>query len=76
MNQKDLRSKNYKKVCTSLNYIEHLLILTSEVTGCVLTSSFAILVGIPIDIASSAVGIKICETTAGIKKYKSIIKIK
>ena len=39
-------------------------------------STFASLVGIPIGIARSAVGLKICVITAGIKKYKSIIKKK
>ena len=32
--------------------------------------------GIPIGIRSSAVGLKLCAITAGIKKYKSIIKKK
>ena len=59
-----------------MNYIEHLLILISIVTGCVSISAFASLVGIPIAITSSAVGLKICVITAGIKKYKSIIKKK
>ena len=35
---------------------------------------FASLVGIPIGITSSAMGLKICAIVAGIKKYKSIIK--
>ena len=39
-------------------------------------SAFASLVGIPIRITSSAIGLKICAITAGIKKYKSIIKKK
>ena len=43
------------------------------VTGCVSISAFALLVAIPVGIASSAVGIKICAITAAIKKYKSII---
>ena len=43
------------------------------VTGCVLIFAFASLVVIPTGITSSAVGIKICAITAGIKKYKSII---
>ena len=42
-----------KKVCATLNYIEHFLILASTNTGCVLTSSFASLIGIPIEIARS-----------------------
>ena len=33
-------------------------------------------VGVPVDIASSFVGLNICEVTAGIKKYKSITKKK
>ena len=37
-------------------------------------SSFALLVGIPIGIMSPTIGLKIYAITAGIKKYKSIIK--
>ena len=36
----------------------------------------ASLVGIPVGIVSSAVGTKVCATTPGIKKYKSITKKK
>ena len=61
-------------VCTLLNYIEHFLILGSTVTGCVSISVFASLVGIPIGIASSAIGLKIFVITAAIKKYKLIIR--
>ena len=63
-------------VCTTLNYIEHFLILGSAVTGCVSISAFSSLVGIPIAITSSAVGLKICVITAAIKKQKPIIKKK
>ena len=63
-------------VCTTLNYIEHFLILGSAVTGCVSISAFPSLVGIPIVITSSAVGLKICVITAAIKKQKPIIKKK
>ena len=41
-------SKKHKKVCTTLNYIEHFLILGSTIIGCVSISAFASLVGIPI----------------------------
>ena len=34
------------------------------------------MIGIPIGITSSAIGLKICPITAGIKKYKLIIKKK
>ena len=65
-----------EKVCTTLNYIKHFLILASTIIGCVSISAFAFLVGIPIGITSSAIGLKICAITAGIEKYKSIIKKK
>ena len=74
--QNELMSRKHKKVCTTLNYIEHFLILASTITGCVSISAFASLIGIPIGITSSAIGLKICAITAGIKKYKSIIKKK
>ena len=61
-------SKNHKKVCTTLNYIEHVLILASTITGCTSTSAFAFLLGITIGITSSAIGLKICVIAAGIKK--------
>ena len=72
-------SKKHKKVCRvelQLNYIEHLLILISTVTGRVFISTFATLVGIPIEIMSSAVRLIICVITAEIKKSKSIIQKK
>ena len=66
--------KSTKKTCTTLNYIEHFLILTSAITGCVSISAFASLVGIHEGTTSSAIGLKVCVITAGIKNYKSIIK--
>ena len=51
-------SNLHKKVFTVLFYIESLLISASAVTGCVLISAFASLVGIPIGITSFAVGLK------------------
>ena len=74
--QNDLMSKKYKKTCKYLNYVEHLLILFSAVTGCVSISAFASLVAIPVGITSSTLRIKICAIIAAIKKYKSIIKKK
>ena len=69
-------SKKYKKTFKYFNYVEHLLILASTVTGCVSISAFASLVRVPVGITCSAIGIKICKITAGIKKYKSIAKKK
>ena len=45
-------------------------------TGCISTSAFTSLIGISIGITSSTIGLKIFAITAGIKKYKSIIKKK
>ena len=69
-------SKKYKNVCTILNHIESFRILASTISGCISISTFASLIDIPIGIMSSAVGLKICTITAGIKKYNSIIRKK
>ena len=76
INQNKLMSKKHKKVCRVLNYIDHSLIVISTITGCVSIFDFASLVGVPIGLTSSATGLKICAITAGIKKYKSMIKKK
>ena len=60
-------SKKHKKVCATLNYIEHFLILPSTITGCISISTFAFLLDIPIGIMGSAIGLKMCATPAGIK---------
>ena len=69
-------SKRHQKVCVTLKYIEQSNILVSAVSRYVLISAISSLFSIPIDIASSAVGLKICGITVGIWKYKSIIKNK
>ena len=53
-----------------------MLIITSIITGYVIISTFDSLVGVPIGITSSAIGLKTCAITAVIKKFKSIIKKK
>ena len=67
INRNELMSKKHKKVCTTLNYIEHFLILGSTITGCVSISVFSSLAGIPIGITSS---------TTGLSQHKSTIKKK
>ena len=52
INQNELMSNKHKNVCTTLNYIEHVLILASAVTRCILISAFAFLLDIPIGITS------------------------
>ena len=68
-------SKRHKKVCTTLDYIKQFLTLASAITGSVSISAFASLVGIPVRITSSAIGLKIFAITTGIKK-NSITKKK
>ena len=69
-------SGKYKKTCMYLSYVEYLLILVLTVTGCLSFYAFASLVSVPVGITTSAVRTKVGEITAGIKKYKSIIKKK
>ena len=76
INQNELMSEKHKKVCRVSNYIGHSLILIYTVTGCVSISAFASLVGIPVGIARSAIGLKSYVITARIKKYQSMIKKK
>ena len=45
-------------------------------TGCISVSAFTSILCIPLGNTSSAIGLKICAITAGIKKYKPIIKKK
>ena len=68
MKQNELISNKHKNVYRILHHTEHLLVLASVVTGCVLISALASLVEISVSIASSAIKIKISVITAGIKK--------
>ena len=45
-------SKKQKKICTTLNYIKHFLILASTNTGCSSIFAFASMIGIPIGITN------------------------
>ena len=56
INQNEMMSKMHKKICATLNYIKHFLILASAITGCVSISASASLIDIPIGITSSAIG--------------------
>ena len=59
-----------------MNYIEHLLNLTSTFTSCVSIYAFASVSGIPVQITSSTVGLKIRVKIVKIEKYKSVIRKK
>ena len=61
-------------MCRALNYFEHFLIFVSIVSRCVSISAFASIVDASIGISISAILLKAFAITAGIKKYKSIIK--
>ena len=78
INQNELMSKKHNKSLNYrvLNYIDHLLIVILTITVSSSVCAFPSLIGIPIGITSSAIRLKICAITAGIKKYKSIIKKK
>ena len=41
--QNELMSRMHKKVCTTLNYIKHVFIVASTITGSVPTSAFPFL---------------------------------
>ena len=69
--------QSFVSVCSVCSVSEyHFLTLAYAVAGCVSISAFAFLVGIPLEITSSAIDIKSCAITTGIKMYKSIIKKK
>ena len=74
INQNESMNKKHQKVCTVLNYIRHLFILTSAFTECVSISAFTSFVGIIKDVGTAAVGLKVCAITKGIKNCKSMIK--
>ena len=59
INRNELMSKKHKKVCRVFSFIHHSFIVISTITGCVSLSCFASLVGVPIGITSSAMGLKI-----------------
>ena len=71
-------SKQHKKICTTLNNIEHFLILASSFYYwmrfhfCFCFFSLAI----PTGIKSCTMRLNICAMTAGINIYKLIIKKK
>ena len=66
-------SNKNKKVCTTVNYIEHFLTLVFTVTVRISISTFASQVNISKGIMTSTIGLNICAIIARIKKYKSII---
>ena len=72
--QNQLMSRKHKMVCATLNYIDHFLILVSTVTWCISISIFVSLLGSPIGIKSSVIGLKGYAIATRIKKYWWITK--
>ena len=67
-------SNKYEKVLQLHIILKTLLFQLLWLLDVFSISAFASLLGIPIGITSSERGLNICAITAGIKKYKSIIK--
>ena len=59
--QRELMSKKHNKVCTLVNHVEHFLILALAITGSVSIFFLPVLLGIPMGIASSAIGLKFAQ---------------
>ena len=45
-------NEKHKKVCRALNYFEHFLVFVSAVSVCVSIPAFALLIGVPVAIAT------------------------
>ena len=54
-------SNKHRKGCITLNYIEHFLILSSTVTGCISNNAFASLIDNPFGITRSTTGLKLVK---------------
>ena len=59
--QRELMSKKHNKVCTLVNHVEHFPILALAITGSISIFVFPVLLGIPMGIASSAIGLKFAQ---------------
>ena len=68
--ENELIRKKHRKIRQVLNYIDHLLVVISTITGCVSISACVFLVGVPIGITNFANGLKNYTITPGIKKHK------
>ena len=53
INQNELMSRKHKKICKTIDHIEHFVVLDSVITACISIYAFASLICIPIGIMSS-----------------------
>ena len=72
----DLMSDKQKKTHKCLTFVENLLIISSQLPGCVSISAFVSFFCLPVGITCSVIVTNICAVTARTNKYKSIIKKK
>ena len=68
--QNGLMSRKHKKLCGILNYIKHFLILADTITKCISVFAFASLLGIPIGIISSTIGLKFVQQLQELKSIR------
>ena len=68
--------EKHKQVRKALNYFEHFFIFISAVSGCVSISEFASLVGVPVGITSSEIGLKIVQSLQELKGISQISRKK
>ena len=73
--QNELMSKNHKKVCTTLNYTDHVLILVYQLVD-IFYFSFYSFPWYFYRNTCCSIELKTCTIVPGIKRYKSIIKKK
>ena len=64
INRNELMSKKHKKSLQSFELYWSLTCCNFYNTGCVSVSPFSSLVGVPIEITSCTIGLKICVITA------------
>ena len=60
--------EKHKKICRNLNCFKNFSNFISAISSCVSSSKFASVISVLVRIMSSAVGLKICAISAGIKK--------
>ena len=73
IDQNKLLSNKIKKICTTLNYIEHLFNFVFAVTVYLSISAFASSIDISMGIMGFTIALNICARITKTKKYKSIL---
>ena len=66
-------SRKYKKVCTTLSYLEHFVILASTITGCISISASAFLLRLSIGITSNRINTKVLLAKSKLNNIEILI---